>query len=77
MDEVNPKAQKQQNKTKGKLMIKKRKDKVKVMKPDLKVVVSNNPTPSLENCSQVFTDPEKKIFIKNLFGGSTTKKKQD
>ena len=39
------------------------------MKPDLKVLVSSKVIPSMENCSQVFIDPENKIFINNTFCG--------
>ena len=55
--------------------MKKRAEKLKVFKPDLKVMVSKNPTPSMENCSQVFIDPENKMLIRNSFGGSVAARK--
>lgn len=59
------------------MIIKKQKGQLKMIRPDLRATVSNNSTPTLENCSQVFADPENKIFIKNLFNGSVTQKKQE
>jgi hypothetical protein len=47
------------------------------MKPDLKVLVSNNPTPTLENSSQAFTDPEHRVMIKNSSTGSTQTKRSN
>ena len=56
-------------------MMKKRAEKMKAMKPDLKVMVSHKSTPSMENCSQVFIDPENKMLIKNSFGGCVATQK--
>lgn len=47
------------------------------MRPDLKVLVSDNSTPTLENCSQSFTDPEHRIVINNSFGVPAAPKKAE
>ena len=57
------------------MVIKKRKDQLTLLRPDLKIMVSDNSTPTLDNCSQIFTDPENKILIKNLFAPKKQERK--